>query len=104
VLRTTDPAPVRGGPDPLSPDRAKVTFRDRTPSAPSPCCPRLPGGRSHTAAEEQPARDDKEDQGDERVVDVHVRNLRRKVEVDPAQPRCVETVRGVGYRLGVEPA
>ena len=43
-------------------------------------------------------------EGDERVVDVHVRNLRRKVEVDPAQPRCVETVRGIGYRLGVEPA
>jgi DNA-binding response OmpR family regulator len=42
--------------------------------------------------------------GDERVVDVHVRNLRRKVEVDPARPRCVETVRGVGYRLGVEPS
>jgi DNA-binding response OmpR family regulator len=43
-------------------------------------------------------------EGDERVVDVHVRNLRRKVEVDAAVPRCVETVRGVGYRLGVEPA
>jgi DNA-binding response OmpR family regulator len=43
-------------------------------------------------------------EGDERVVDVHVRNLRRKVEVDPAQPQCVETVRGIGYRLGVEPA
>jgi two-component system, OmpR family, response regulator RegX3 len=43
-------------------------------------------------------------EGDERVVDVHVRNLRRKVEVDPAEPRCVETVRGIGYRLGVEPA
>ena len=42
--------------------------------------------------------------GDERVVDVHVRNLRRKIEADPAAPRCVETVRGVGYRLGVEPA
>jgi DNA-binding response OmpR family regulator len=42
--------------------------------------------------------------GDERVVDVHVRNLRRKVEVDAARPRCVETVRGVGYRLGVEPS
>jgi DNA-binding response OmpR family regulator len=42
--------------------------------------------------------------GDERLVDVHVRNLRRKVEVDPAQPRCVETVRGVGYRLGAEPS
>jgi DNA-binding response OmpR family regulator len=42
--------------------------------------------------------------GDERVVDVHVRNLRRKVEADAAAPRYVETVRGVGYRLGVEPA
>jgi DNA-binding response OmpR family regulator len=42
--------------------------------------------------------------GDERVVDVHVRNLRRKIERDPARPRCVETVRGVGYRLGVKPA
>lgn len=41
--------------------------------------------------------------GDERVVDVHVRNLRRKIEADAARPRRVETVRGVGYRLGVEP-
>jgi DNA-binding response OmpR family regulator len=43
-------------------------------------------------------------EGDERMIDVHVRNLRRKVEVDPAHPRCIETVRGIGYRLGVEPA
>jgi DNA-binding response OmpR family regulator len=43
-------------------------------------------------------------EGDERVVDVHVRNLRRKIEAEPARPRCVETVRGVGYRLGVEPS
>ncbi|MEA2322164.1 MAG: hypothetical protein QOD81_2014 [Solirubrobacteraceae bacterium] len=42
--------------------------------------------------------------GDERMVDVHVRNLRRKIEVDPARPRRVETVRGVGYRLGVDPS
>jgi DNA-binding response OmpR family regulator len=42
--------------------------------------------------------------GDERLVDVHVRNLRRKIEADPADPRRVETVRGVGYRLGVPPA
>lgn len=41
--------------------------------------------------------------GDERVVDVHVRNLRRKIEADAGRPRCVETVRGVGYRMGVEP-
>ncbi len=37
--------------------------------------------------------------GDEHVVDVHVSNLRRKIEPDPAEPRYVETVRGVGYRL-----
>jgi DNA-binding response OmpR family regulator len=43
-------------------------------------------------------------EGDERMIDVHVRNLRRKIEDDPSRPRCVETVRGIGYRLGVEPA
>jgi len=42
-------------------------------------------------------------EGDERMIDVHVRNLRRKIEVDPAHPRCIETVRGIGYRLGVDP-
>ena len=42
-------------------------------------------------------------EGDERLVDVHVRNLRRKIEDDPARPRCIETVRGIGYRLGTEP-
>jgi two-component system, OmpR family, response regulator ResD len=42
--------------------------------------------------------------GDERLIDVHIRNLRRKIEDDAALPRRVETVRGVGYRLGVDPA
>ena len=42
-------------------------------------------------------------EGDERMIDVHVRNLRRKVEADPTRPGCVATVRGIGYRLGVEP-
>jgi DNA-binding response OmpR family regulator len=37
---------------------------------------------------------------DDHVVDVHVGNLRRKLEDDPAHPRYVATVRGVGYRLG----
>ena len=37
---------------------------------------------------------------DDHVVDVHVANLRRKIEDDPAHPRYVETVRGVGYRFG----
>ena len=37
--------------------------------------------------------------GDGRLVDVHVRRLRTKIEVDPASPRHVVTVRGLGYRL-----
>jgi DNA-binding response OmpR family regulator len=37
--------------------------------------------------------------GDERIVDVHVRRLRTKIEQDPSSPRLVVTVRGLGYRL-----
>lgn len=37
--------------------------------------------------------------GDGRLVDVHIRRLRTKVEEDPANPRHVVTVRGLGYRL-----
>ncbi|HUY30434.1 MAG TPA: response regulator transcription factor [Acidimicrobiales bacterium] len=37
--------------------------------------------------------------GDGRLVDVHVRRLRTKVEPDPANPRHVLTVRGLGYKL-----
>jgi DNA-binding response OmpR family regulator len=37
--------------------------------------------------------------GDGRLVDVHVRRLRTKIESDPANPRHVVTVRGLGYRL-----
>ncbi len=36
---------------------------------------------------------------DDHLVDVHVANLRRKLGDDPARPRFVETVRGVGYRM-----
>jgi len=35
--------------------------------------------------------------GDTRTVDVHVRWLREKIEEDPANPRLIQTVRGVGY-------
>jgi len=38
--------------------------------------------------------------GDERMVDVHVRNLRRKLGDDADAPRFVRTVRGAGYRIG----
>jgi DNA-binding response OmpR family regulator len=37
--------------------------------------------------------------GDERIVDVHVRRLRTKIERDPGRPQIVVTVRGMGYRL-----
>ena len=37
---------------------------------------------------------------DDHVVDVHIANLRRKLADDPANPRYIETVRGVGYRFG----
>jgi DNA-binding response OmpR family regulator len=37
--------------------------------------------------------------GLERTIDVHIRNLRRKIEPDPQQPRYIETVFGVGYRF-----
>ncbi len=39
----------------------------------------------------------------ERTVDVHIKNLRHKLEPDPAHPRYILTVRGVGYRLNPAP-
>ncbi|NOZ73189.1 MAG: response regulator transcription factor [Chloroflexi bacterium] len=38
-------------------------------------------------------------EGYERTIDVHIRNLRTKIEPDPHQPRYIETVYGVGYRF-----
>jgi two-component system alkaline phosphatase synthesis response regulator PhoP len=37
--------------------------------------------------------------GYERTIDVHIKNLRKKIETDPARPRFVLTVFGVGYRF-----
>ena len=39
-------------------------------------------------------------EGSTRTIDAHVRNLRTKVEADPARPRFIRTVFGAGYRLG----
>lgn len=41
--------------------------------------------------------------GLERTVDVHLMNLRRKIEPDPARPTYIQTVYGVGYRFGGGP-
>jgi DNA-binding response OmpR family regulator len=40
-------------------------------------------------------------EGYERTVDSHVKNLRRKIEDDPANPQIIQTVLGGGYRLGL---
>jgi DNA-binding response OmpR family regulator len=40
-------------------------------------------------------------EGYERTIDSHVKNLRRKIEQDPARPQIVQTVLGGGYRLGL---
>jgi two-component system, OmpR family, alkaline phosphatase synthesis response regulator PhoP len=37
---------------------------------------------------------------DERLVDVHIAGLRKKLEDDPVTPRYIETIRGVGFRFG----
>lgn len=41
--------------------------------------------------------------GDSRLVDVHVRRLRAKIETDPASPTIIVTVRGLGYKASNEP-
>ena len=42
--------------------------------------------------------------GDDRVVDVHIRNLRRALGDSASEPRFIGTVRGVGYRFVADPA
>lgn len=41
-------------------------------------------------------------EGYERTIDVHVRNLRTKIEPDPKNPRYIETVYGAGYRFAAD--
>jgi DNA-binding response OmpR family regulator len=37
--------------------------------------------------------------GDERTLDVHIRWLREKLELNPSQPELIQTVRGIGYKF-----
>ena len=41
-------------------------------------------------------------EGYQRTIDLHIKNLRAKIEPDPRSPRYIETVYGVGYRFGRE--
>ena len=43
--------------------------------------------------------DDKAFEGYERTIDSHIKNLRKKLEVDPDKPRYIVTVYGVGYKV-----
>lgn len=38
--------------------------------------------------------------GDENVINVHIRRLRKKIEDDPSKPKYIQTIWGIGYRLG----
>jgi two-component system alkaline phosphatase synthesis response regulator PhoP len=40
-------------------------------------------------------------EGYERTIDAHIKNLRRKIEADPSNPRTIVTVFGVGYKVNV---
>lgn len=41
--------------------------------------------------------------GDTKTLDVHIKRLRAKIEIDPSHPRVIVTVRGLGYKLVSEP-
>ena len=41
-------------------------------------------------------------EGYERTIDVHIRNLRTKIESDPRKPQYVQTVYGIGYRFAAD--
>lgn len=44
------------------------------------------------------------DSGMSRVVDTHIKNLRKKMEIDPKNPKYIQTVHGRGYRFGIKRA
>jgi DNA-binding response OmpR family regulator len=39
----------------------------------------------------------------ERAIDSHIKNIRKKIEPDPAHPRYIQTVYGLGYRFAEPP-
>ena len=101
--------PRRPGGDPLRP--VHVPVRPRRPA------PRRRGGAHHRARARDPdassarraggnvAREELAGGGgaaNERTVDVQINRLRRKIEVDPANPVFLQTVRGIGYRLVID--
>jgi two-component system alkaline phosphatase synthesis response regulator PhoP len=56
-------------------------------------------GKAYSRAEIMTSLWDESPVGDERAIDVHIHNIREKLEPDPRSPSYVLTVRGFGYRL-----
>ncbi|WP_412061274.1 response regulator transcription factor [Rubrivirga sp. IMCC45206] len=106
VLRRTrasaPPTVLRGGDVVLDPDRRRVTVRgaavDLTPSE-FTVLHTLMAAPGRVISREQLLDALGADDSVPRTVDVHVRNLRVKVEADASAPTHVETVFGVGYRF-----
>ncbi|MBI5231424.1 MAG: response regulator transcription factor [Coriobacteriales bacterium] len=59
-------------------------------------------GKAYSRAEILSALWDEAPIGDERAIDVHIHNMREKLEADPKNPEYLLTVRGYGYRLRQE--
>jgi two-component system OmpR family response regulator/two-component system alkaline phosphatase synthesis response regulator PhoP len=59
-------------------------------------------GKAFSRAEILSALWDESPVGDERAIDVHIHNMREKLEADPRNPEYLLTVRGFGYRLRQE--
>jgi two-component system alkaline phosphatase synthesis response regulator PhoP len=109
VFRRVDPAPdpaaiIRVGEVELDRLRMQVTVQDRrielTPTEFEllATLARQPG-RVFTRAQLLDAIRGLEAESFDRAVDAHIKNLRRKIEADPRNPRYISTVYGVGYKF-----
>ncbi|MCX4911219.1 response regulator transcription factor [Streptomyces sp. NBC_00878] len=99
-----DPRVLRAGPLLVDPDRHEVACRDR----PVPCTPgefrileamAAAPGRVFSRRELLECTQGYDRASTERAIDVHIVNLRRKIETDPRAPEILLTVFGVGYKL-----
>lgn len=44
----------------------------------------------------------KESLGDHRTIMVHISNIRKKIEIDPAKPVFIRTIKGAGYKFSIQ--
>ncbi|MDF1513971.1 MAG: response regulator transcription factor [Anaerolineae bacterium] len=109
VLRRGEAAPtsarlLRVGPLELDHSNREVTLHnnhvDLTPTEFSLLAVLMASpGRAFTRAELLEAVQGVTFEAYERTIDVHIKNLRRKIEDDPSKPHHITTIRGVGYRI-----